>query len=89
MFLEKARLGRNWKNEMGEGGVTKVRFAGYRVLKYRFGKKYHTVIKSPGLLTGCAPHSVVHLPPLLIDLGWWGVARQTPNKLLGSTRQRN
>jgi len=26
--------------------VTKVRFAGYRVLKYRIGKKYHGVKKS-------------------------------------------
>ena len=57
---------------MGGGGVIKVRFKPPRVVKYRFGKKYHTVIKSSGLLTGCAAHSVTAVPPIFYFLGWWG-----------------
>jgi len=53
--------------------VIKVRFAGYRVLKYRFGKKYHGVKKSMDVGIGCAAHSVVGVPPLDSILGWWGV----------------
>lgn len=53
--------------------MIKVRFAGYRVLKYRIGKKYHGVKKSMDVGIGCVPHSVCGVPPLDSILGWWGV----------------
>ncbi len=53
--------------------MIKVRFAGYRVLKYRIGKIYHGVKKSMDVGIGCAAHSVVGVPPLDSILGWWGV----------------